>query len=183
VERKHDDTSPTMRGQLVRTRLMCQPVPPPPPNLGVDIDAAPTEGNCKSDRYSMWKKDGCRACHEMMDPIGHGLEGYDRVGKARTIAPADAGKAGCEITGAGELLPTGGAFRGAAGLSDRLVESKVLESCLSTQLASFYLGREVRSEEQALFGRVSGRFAGGGYRFDQLLLDFVTLPGFGYRQE
>jgi hypothetical protein len=180
VERKHDDTSPTMRGQFVRTRLMCQVVPPPPPNLGVDIDAAPTDGNCKSDRYSMWKRPGCNACHELMDPIGHGLEGYDRVGKARAIAPADVGKAGCEITGDGDLKPAG-TFHGVAGLADKLLESKVLESCLSTQLASYYLGREVRTEEQELFGRVAARFASGGYRFDQMLMDFVTLPGFGYR--
>ena len=123
----------------------------------------------------------CASCHQLMDPIGHGLEAFDRVGKARTIAPADAGKVGCEIAGTGELFPTGGTFRGAAGLSDKLVESKVLESCLATQLASFYLGREVRTAEQELFGRVATRFAGGGYRFDQLLMDFVTLPGFGYR--
>ncbi|HEY0708944.1 MAG TPA: DUF1592 domain-containing protein, partial [Polyangia bacterium] len=67
VERKHADTSPTMRGQFIRTRLLCQPIPPPPPELMVDVDAVPTAGECKSDRYNMWKMDGCKGCHLMMD--------------------------------------------------------------------------------------------------------------------
>jgi hypothetical protein len=181
VDRKHQDTSPTLRGQLVRTRLMCQSIPPPPANLMVDPDNAPTDGNCKTDRYSMWTREGCKGCHSMMDPIGHGLENYDQTGAFRTVAPDDQGKAGCQISGDGALAETG-PFKGPAGLADRLVESKVLESCVTAQLAGYYLGREVRGAEQALFDRVATRFAAGGLRFDQMLLDLVTLPGFGYRQ-
>lgn len=185
VERKHSDTSPTMRGQFIRTRLMCQPVPPPPPDLMIDIDAVPTEGNCKSDRYSMWKKDGCKGCHTLMDPIGHGLENYDSAGAYRAIAPSDAGKAGCEISGQGEVQGTtlsDAGFTGVAGLADKLVDSGGLESCLGVQLASFMLGRSPAAEELDLFTRVGARFAAGGRHFDDLLLDIVSLPGFGYRR-
>jgi hypothetical protein len=183
VDRKHQDTSPTLRGQLVRTRLMCQSIPPPPASLMVDADNPPTDGNCKSDRYNMWTREGCKTCHQRMDPIGHGLENYDQTGAFRTVAPDDQGKPACQISGAGMLMDASDpSFQGAAGLADRLVESKVLESCVTAQLAGFYLGREVRAPEQALFDRVAARFAAGGLRFDQMLLDLVTLPGFGYRQ-
>ena len=184
VERKHEDTSPTMRGQFIRTRLLCTVVPPPPASLNVDVDSIPTEGNCKSDRYSMWKKDGCAGCHLLMDPIGQGLENFDRLGRYRTEAPSDAGKTGCEIQGQGQLNMGGGTsmdFVGVSGLSERLVESGALESCLVTQLGSFLLGRMPTTEESGLFGRVAGRFAAANHRFDSLLLDVVTLPGFGYR--
>ena len=184
VERKHEDTSPTMRGQFIRTRLLCQPVPPPPPTLNVDVDTIPTEGNCKSDRYSMWKKDGCAGCHLLMDPIGQGLENFDRLGRFRTLAPSDAGKTGCEIQGAGQLSMDAGTpmqFNGVAGLSDRLVETGALEACLVNQLGSFLLGRMPKEDEYALFGRVASRFAAANHRFDSLLLDVVSLPGFGYR--
>ena len=65
----------------------------------------------------MWQKDGCKGCHALMDPIGFGLERYDRTGKARTVAPADAGKAGCELSGRGEFAGAAGAqpFEGVAG--------------------------------------------------------------------
>jgi hypothetical protein len=182
VERKHDDTSPTMRGQFIRTRLLCTVVPPPPPDLMVDVDAVPTDGECKADRYSMWKREGCKGCHMLMDPIGLGLENYDRVGRYRQSAPADAGKPACAISGRGELAGSAaGMFDGVAGLSDKLVASGQLEACLGTQLASHLLGRAPRGDEVALFQRVGARFAAGNHRFDLLLLDVVSLPGFGYR--
>ena len=182
VERKHQDTSPTMRGQFIRTRLMCQPVPQPAPELMIDTDSVPKDGRCKSDRYVMWDRAGCQGCHLLMDPIGHGLENYDRAGKYRTLAPDDAGKPDCQISGAGQLTGAAApAFMGVAGLSDKLVESRTLEGCVTTQLASYYLGRELRPEERALFDRVATRFADSGHRFDQMLIDFVTLPGFGQR--
>jgi hypothetical protein len=184
VERKHSDTSPTMRGQFIRTRMLCQVVPPPPADLMVDIDAVPTEGNCKSDRYNMWQKDGCKGCHQLMDPIGHGLENYDQVGARRALAPSDMGKPECEIKGSGEVMGmANGGFSGVAGLSDRLVESGQVESCLTTQLASFMLGRSpLPGDESQLFERVGKRFVEGGRHFDDLLLDVVSLPGFGYRR-
>jgi Protein of unknown function (DUF1592)/Protein of unknown function (DUF1588)/Protein of unknown function (DUF1595)/Protein of unknown function (DUF1585)/Protein of unknown function (DUF1587) len=183
VERKHEDTSPTMRGAFIRGRLLCQVIPPPPPELMVDVDAVPTEGNCKSDRYAMWKRNGCQGCHVMMDPIGHGLERYDRTGRQRTLAPSDSGKPECELSGQGELVAGAGSapFTGVAGLSDLLVQSGALEGCLTTQLASYLLGRQPRGDEAALFERVAARFAAGNHRFDQMLLDIVGLPGFGYR--
>jgi hypothetical protein len=61
------------------------------------------------------------------------------------------------------------------------VKSGALEGCLTTQLASYLLGRQPRGDEAALFERVAARFAAGNHRFDQMLLDIVGLPGFGYR--
>jgi hypothetical protein len=88
------------------------------------------------------------------------------------------------MQGRGELL-TGAAapvpFSGVAGLSNSLVESGAIEACLVTQLGSFLLGRQPRGDEIKLFDRVAARFAANQHRFDSLLLDVVTLPGFGYR--
>jgi hypothetical protein len=128
----------------------------------------------------MWTREGCKGCHEQMDPIGHGLDRYDRTGAERDLAPDDAGKPECKLTGQGALAGQG-PFMGPAGLSEALISSKALEGCVASQLASFFLGREVRDPERGLFDRVGARFAAGGRRFDQMLLDFVTLPGFGYR--
>jgi hypothetical protein len=120
-----------------------------------------------------------------MDPIGHGLENFDQAGRYRTVAPDDRTKTGCEITGAGDLAGGApdrpGAFRGAGGLADRLIESGVLEACLATQLGHYLLGRELGADEKKLFDRVAARFRAGGHRFDQALLDLVTLPGFVHR--
>jgi hypothetical protein len=181
VERKHKDTSPTMRGLFVRTRVMCEEVPPPPDNLEIDIDNPPTEGDCKIDRYSAsLKNPTCAFCHQKMDPIGFGLENFDRAGKYRTLAPDDARKPQCQITGEGELSSVG-PFKGVAGLADRLVASKALEGCVPRQLGHFLLGRTLAAEEERLFVALGKRFEASGHRFDALLLDVVGLEGFAYR--
>jgi hypothetical protein len=183
VEKKHTDTSPTMRGMFLRTRLMCQLIPPPGPELMVDVDEAPKEGRCKTQRYDMWNAPGCSTCHTTMDPIGHGLERFDREGKVRSVAPQDLaeGKTDCVITGEGFLNTPDNKFTGVSQLSEKLLASKVIEACFAQQMASFYLGREPRGAETKIFDEVAGRFQMNNFRYDQLLVDLVTLPGFGYR--
>src|SRR5256885_4860113 len=98
---KFDDTSPTLRGIFVRTRLLCETIPPPPPN--VQVDKPPMEGpsHCKVDRYANHSSIGsCHSCHQRTDPVGFGLEAYDRTGAFRTH---DDGAADCPISGDGEL--------------------------------------------------------------------------------
>jgi hypothetical protein len=76
-------TSPTKRGHLVRSRLLCQDVPPPPPVVG-ELPA-PTDALTTRQRYEMLHlaADGCRTCHAAMDPIGFGLEHLDASGRYR----------------------------------------------------------------------------------------------------
>ena len=82
---KFDDTSPTLRGVFVRNRLLCQTIAPPPPTVAVDEPpAATTAGACKVDRYAAHRSGGCAGCHNQTDPIGFGLENYDRTGVYRT---------------------------------------------------------------------------------------------------
>src|SRR5205823_11207851 len=81
---KAGDTSPTGRGKFVRERLLCQTIAPPPP--GVPTDAPPsTGGTCKVDRYAAHRANpSCAGCHSQMDPVGFGLENFDRFGRWRS---------------------------------------------------------------------------------------------------
>src|SRR5687768_15987981 len=101
-------------------------IPAPPPD--VDTDRPPRPGHGKAARYDMWRVAGCKGCHQMMEPIGLGLEGYDRHGRARAVSPDDEGNTGCTIAGGGELMSgqSSAPFMGVAGLSDRLVASRTL---------------------------------------------------------
>src|SRR5204862_6606722 len=49
---KFSDTSPTQRGILVQTRLLCNVVQPPPANVNVDQPPPATASACKLDRYA-----------------------------------------------------------------------------------------------------------------------------------
>jgi hypothetical protein len=174
------DTSPTKRGKLIRERLMCQVVPPPPPD--VDADAPPDEasGECKWDRYAAHRQAGaCKSCHDMMDPIGFGLENFDREGRFRAH---DDGAPQCAIAGDGELVGAG-TFNGPAELGALLMETGRLEACAAQQLYQYAMGHPIGDEDDAFVTALQERFREGGQRFDRLLVELVANPAFGFRLE
>lgn len=178
---KFSDTSPTQRGIFVRTRLLCQTVPPPP--AVVDVDQPPEEGSseCKLDRYKAHaEQSGCRDCHQLFDPIGFGLENYDMAGRYREADDADPE---CLIDEPGEL-PGMGEFTGPAELARLLLDAGGLEGCFARQYLSHALAnRSLTSDQVALADQLGGELAARGDRLDEWLLDFVASERFGRRPE
>jgi hypothetical protein len=177
---KVDDSSPTKRGILVRTRLMCQDIPPPPPNVNVD-DTEPPEGVCKEEFYRETHAQGnCAGCHSLMDPIGLGLENYDHRGVFRTVENDDPS---CVISGEGSI--DGVPFTGPAELSDVLLDSGTLNRCVTHQLYRFAMGRsELEAIDEAFVG-VLVEEIGTSEDFDlgALLVRFVSDEAFSLRRE
>jgi hypothetical protein len=179
---KFTDTSPTQRGILIATRLQCDVIPIPPPE--VDSDNPPGNPDdptaCKEDRYLAHQEiPSCAACHALMDPIGMGLENYDIGGVFRST---DEGKPECVITGEGEL-PGVGTFSGPAQLADRLVDSGKLQRCVAEQYLSYVAGRDLRPAEAPIVDALHQAFADRGYDFRQMMLDYAASEQFGYRRE
>lgn len=177
---KFTDTSPTQRGILVRTRLLCLPLAAPPPT--VMADAPPGEGTnaCKKDRYVAHMGSGsCRSCHEQMDLIGFGLEGFDIAGRKREH---DDAKPECRIDGVG-TLPGGGDFVGPKALAEKLIAGGALEACVVRQWLTFALGRPVGPDEQGLVDAMVASFRGDGRAFDALMLDYVATEAFAKKKE
>lgn len=179
---KFSDTSPTQRGILVRTRLMCQRIESPPAD--VDVDQPPGGADnpaCKSERYAMHQdtSTSCYNCHSLMDPIGFGLERYDIGGRYRTH---DDGAPNCTIDGQG-ALPGYGSFSGPRELASRLIESRLLDACVVRQLYTFAIGYPPQAADAATINHLTARFREGGHRLKDLLLDYVSSPEFATRRE
>ena len=180
---KFSDTSPTMRGLAVRTRVFCESIPPPPPGVNPDEPpAAPTgtAGTCKVDRYSAHASGGCAGCHSQLDPIGFGLERFDQQGRYRTY---DANRPECAIEGKGELVGVG-TFEGPKGLADVAIASQRLNACVVKQFYKFAIGRsELDEADTQLVAQLTERVGKGEFRFDEVLLEHVASESFGYRRE
>jgi hypothetical protein len=179
---KFADTSPTQRGLLIRTRLFCHVIQPPP--AGVDIDQPPmgTDPNaCKLDRYDMSTREGCKGCHAQMDPIGFGLENYDASGRFREY---QIDRPDCPIPGDGTLEGVG-TFNGPKELSDLLIQQQDLNQCVVTHLYRFAMGRYALDEADMNFiERLTTEAAPDGEIVVQnALLDFVSSPEFRLRRE
>jgi hypothetical protein len=174
------DTSPTQRGLLVRQRLACQDVPLPPPDLETDEPPKGAKGSCKTERYRQHAEDGsCHGCHQLVDPVGFGLESYDTQGRFRTH---EAESPGCAIAGEGELVGVG-KFRGPAELGQRLVDSGVMEACLVKRVLRFALGQPDGVEEAPLLEELTAKLAGTGHRFVELLVELASSPAFALRRQ
>lgn len=181
---KFDDTSPTQRGLLIRTRLFCIEVSRPPPDLMVNTDEPPEGPDpdaCKVERYDMWKTDGCKACHAQLEPVGFGLENYDSAGRYREHEPD---RPDCAIDGAGTLDGVGD-FSGPAELAEMLIEAGKVDECVSTQLLRFALGRYELDEEDKNFAKRVTQDATGenGLEMRKLLVELVSSDAFRHRRE
>ncbi|MCH9683990.1 MAG: DUF1592 domain-containing protein [Deltaproteobacteria bacterium] len=186
---KFNDTSPIVRGLMIRTRLFCEPYPTPPP--GVSVDEEPTEGVCKVDRYAAHRSGSCAGCHDLLDPVGFGLEAYDLQGRFRSHelddpeTPDDESQ--CEIEGQGSLMLANGdslGFSGPGELSDRLLDAGQLNRCAITQLVRFSVGRfELDPTDRDLVNGMTEALGGGDFHFDTLVLDLVSSEAFRYRRE
>lgn len=177
---KVDDSSPTKRGILVRTRLMCQDIPPPPPNVNTD-DTEPAEGECKEEFYrSAHAQGNCAGCHSLMDPIGLGLEQYDNRGVFRTVENDDPT---CVISGEGDL--DGTPFSGPAELSDLLLDSGTLNRCVTRQLYRFAMGRsELETVDEDFIGLIADEVGtAADMDFSELVVRFVADEAFALRRE
>ena len=130
-------TSPTKRGHLVRSQLLCYAVPPPPPVVPDLPD--PMAAKTTRERYEkLHATDAlCHSCHQMMDPIGFGLEHLDAAGRFRDK------ENGYPIDATGTLLGTSAGtltFDGAEDLGRAVANLPESASCMAAFIASYSFG-------------------------------------------
>jgi hypothetical protein len=139
VEAGSLSTSPTKRGHLVRSRILCQDVPPPPPVVAPLPE--PTAGNTTRQRVEVLHlaESTCRSCHLQMDPIGFGLEHFDASGRYRDK------EGSFDIDDRGELRGTSAGdltFKGPEELALRLAALPESSECTGAFMASKAFGMD-----------------------------------------
>jgi hypothetical protein len=137
-------TSPVDRGQWVLARMMASPPPAPPANVPQVSAPVPSDGETFRDIMEMHvNTPSCAACHNLMDPIGFGLENYDGIGSWRTTDN------GLPVNAASALVPSGQAFDGALQLEAILKTDPRVPSAVVQFLLSYALGRDASTDNGA----------------------------------
>lgn len=132
-----DLTNPIARGLVVRDRLFCEDVPGPPASFGVVPITNEDPGNTTREKYAAHSHDTrCRGCHQLLDPIGFGFEGFDALGRWRSE------EAGEPVDTSGSLSGTDvdGTFTGVAELAMRLARSEAVARCFVERFVQFAEG-------------------------------------------
>jgi len=165
-------SSPTLRGKALRELLLCQKVPPPPPNVDFslleDAGAVPTA----RERLDIHNTNpSCAGCHLITDPIGLSLENFDGAGRYRQT------ENGARLDLSGEL--DGSFYDSTEGLTTALRDHPKLPYCLVHRLYAYGTGGAVSlRHDRDILSYFENRFAAVRYRLPDLLREIALSDAF-----
>lgn len=176
VKDKATRTSIVRRGAMVRTQVMCQVVPAPPPNvppLGA-IDANQTQADILAQHRS---NSACSGCHNMLDPIGETFEKIDAVGRDRTLD-----EKGNAVSSAGTLTGLSTALDGPVAdsmdLFTKFTQSDAVSNCFATQVYRFTVGRQEEPADACSRWMLRQRFRDSGGDIKDYLVGITQTDDF-----
>jgi hypothetical protein len=173
-------TSIVRRGLKIRTDVLCQIVPAPPPDVDLsNLDKTAT-GVSQRERLEQHRTvESCATCHTLMDPIGVVFEGFDAVGRARTMD-----EMGLPVVLASEVSGTrdaDGPVSSPAELGQKLAQSEQVRGCYVTNNFRFFYGREVEQADACSLARLLVDFKSANYNLTELLVALTRTDAFLYR--
>jgi hypothetical protein len=181
VHDKSTRTSIVRRGVEIRTQVMCQIVPAPPPNvpaLGM-VDQNVTQAQLLDEHAN---NPACASCHTRVDHLGQTFEAIDAVGRDRTV---DEG--GHPVTTSGAITESlNGAVDGPVAdgyeMMQKLATSEDAQSCVSLQLYRFEAGRKEETGDACSRYNLRQAFKSSGGDLKGLLTNLTQTDDFMNRQ-
>jgi cytochrome c553 len=168
-------TSPVLRGAWVLDTLLGTPVPSPPPDVPpLDKAGKPDKGQTMRQMLSRHRADpACAACHDLMDPIGYGLENFDWMGRWR-----DTETNGEPLDASGQL-PSGEKFDGAVQLRQVLLAHKEeFLRHLTSKVLGYALGRGMQDGDQCTIQKLVDSLNRHNYEARRLIREVVLSTPF-----
>ncbi len=77
-------TRPIWKGVLVRKALLCDPLPPPPPEADMHVPELSEDMTTRQMVEELTSPAACVGCHAQINPLGFVSEGYDALGRSRS---------------------------------------------------------------------------------------------------
>ena len=161
-------SSPIRRGRWASDRLLCQPIPPPPPGL---VFTPPELGGAVSVREVLEQHradPNCAGCHTLLDVLGIGFEEYDGVGQP-VLDP--------DVDNLGQL-PDGRTFNGADGLSDLYLDNEQFVGCVTKKLFTYAAGRPPGLHDTADLLEIAAIATAEGHTLPEVIDAIVHMPTF-----
>jgi hypothetical protein len=171
-------TSPVLRGKWVLENVLGTPAPPPLPNVpALEENEAGKAARTLRERLAEHRDNPvCATCHDVMDPIGLGLENFDAVGKWRTREP------GGEVDARGQLAD-GTPIDGAAALREALTsDHEQFARVFTAKLLTYALGRGLEAYDMPTVRGIVRDAADDDYRFSALVRGIANSAPFRMRR-
>jgi uncharacterized protein DUF1588/uncharacterized protein DUF1592/uncharacterized protein DUF1585/uncharacterized protein DUF1595/uncharacterized protein DUF1587 len=182
-----------LRGKLVRENVLCDPIPPPPPNIPAGPTSAP-DGGTTRDLLLQHKQKGtsCPGCHQYMDPIGVGFGNFDATG-AYQATDSNGFGGGPSIDSSGTIYrmnpgelgvaldTTAATFTNVGDLMTQLAAAPQVRQCFALNELRYALGRLETTSDACSAQQIYSAFSAKGFNIQQLLLAIAQSDAFRYR--
>ncbi|HVV17465.1 MAG TPA: DUF1592 domain-containing protein [Polyangia bacterium] len=174
--------SPTQRGHLIRSRLLCQDIGNPPPGLNTTFMPSTTPETTRQHFVNEHEQGQCGSCHKLMDWIGFAFENYDGWGRYRTTDngfPTDdsgtiyAGPAGNDETVQG--------LSGAGSLADVLANSDDVTRCMQRYWTYYTYGSSSWSQDACTYDAVYNEAKSNNFTLKSVLMAIIHAANFTTR--
>jgi hypothetical protein len=170
-------TSPVVRGNWLLKSILGTPVPPPPNNVP-KLDEDTTKPKSLRERLERHRADkACSSCHDKIDPLGFSLQGFDAVGRRRTID-----EMGVAVDASAQFKD-GTKFDDFDGLKQYLTKRQPeFTALMSRKLVGFALGRTVLPTDKLLIEEMQKNLKTNDDRFSTAILTVVHSKQFQNRR-
>lgn len=172
-------TSIVRRGLKMRTDFLCQLVPAPPDTVDLTLDGIGADLT-QAERLELHRQaPACAQCHSMMDPIGAAFEGFDAVGRQRTVD-----EYGSPVETLGEVsntLDMDGQYDGLRELAEAMGESREVEQCYLIQNFRFFFGREAARDDLCSQAQLTEHFQESDQSLAELFVGLARTDAFRFK--
>jgi hypothetical protein len=168
-------SSPTLRGKLVRTRLLCEDLPPPPSNVNTTIMAPKDAKTTREIFQAHVDNPSCGPCHRMMDPIGFAFENYDVVGRYRTT------ENGVPIDPTGIINGEDFKFNNLKELNDHLTNNDAVRDCMVRFMSYFAYGATSWTDDGCTRDAITTEAKASNWSIRSVLTAITHTPHFTTR--
>ncbi len=184
---KPEETAPTARGIYIREQLLCQQVPTPPSGANMNLPALDENRPQTSQQRlsSHLENETCRSCHQLIDPVGFGLEKFDAIGRRRekqsiTFFPTRAERnrrattveLPIEAKGVIAGLPNS-EFGSPRELGRLLAANRECQDCVVKQLFRYGFGRKEAAADKPKIDRATQVFRDSQFRLKEAIIELV----------
>jgi hypothetical protein len=167
-------TSPTHRGKYVLENVLCEVVPPVPPNVDNVLPSA-TPSSKKTLRQRLndhVASPSCQGCHVRMDTIGFGFEAFDAIGQLRNEDE------GLPLDTSASLH--GQPFSSPRELGALLANSRQAATCLVERPYRQLTASQHLTFDRAAFETVVDELTATRFDWTSLVVAIVTSDGFRF---
>jgi Protein of unknown function (DUF1592)/Protein of unknown function (DUF1588)/Protein of unknown function (DUF1595)/Protein of unknown function (DUF1587) len=177
-----DEDSPTQRGHMIRSRMLCQAIDPPPPNLNTTFMPSTAVETTRDHFINEHEQGQCKDCHKKMDWIGFAFENYDGWGRYRTTdngLPTDDSATIYTDPEGNDDNVTG--LSGSGSLPAFLAGSDDVTHCMERYWTYYVYGSSSWAQDGCTYDSVYNESQTNGLGLKSVLMAIIHAPNFTTR--